>query len=73
MPPVVVRGSIGAAHIAASHPDVDRLLIVAFNFESDAFQSEIQRGKAGKYTVFVQNRDLMIERVWNYRLPTKHS
>ena len=49
-----------AAHIAAADQSVGVLLIIAFNFESDALESDRKRGRLNVHCVRA-NRDLMIE------------
>lgn len=49
-----------ASHVAATDPSVNCLLIIAFNFESDAFQPHSKRGRINVHC-FRANRDLMID------------
>ena len=49
-----------ASHVAATDPSVNCLLIIAFNFESDAFQQHSKRGRLHVHCLRA-NRDLMID------------
>ena len=49
-----------AAHVAARDSNIGCLLVIAFNFESDAYQPDIKRGRLSIHCLRA-NRDLMIE------------
>ena len=49
-----------AANKAAEDPSIRCLLIIAFNYESDAFKASVQRGRLSIHCLRA-NRDLMIE------------
>ena len=56
-----------AAHEAAAMRDVEELLVIAFNFESDALlDTRARRGRLG-IRCFRANRDLMIDTLTNER------